>query len=60
MDRQVEVFANPGPNGYGSSEVYPEGHSVPVVIGGRVLGEIAVNEILPPPPALPIPGETGA
>ena len=48
-DRQVEAFANPGPEGYGSSQVYREGQAVPVVIGGVRLGEIAVSDILPPP-----------
>ena len=55
VHRQVEVFADPGPDGYGSSTVYPEGQSVPVVIGGLTLGRIAVNDILPPP----IPPEGG-
>lgn len=60
LDRQVEVFAVPGPNGYTSSQVYPEGQSIPVVIGGLALGDIAVNEILPPPPADSATGDTGA
>ena len=60
VHRQVEVFADPGPDGYGTSEVYPEGQSVPVVIGGQPFGEIAVNDILPPPPAVPTAGGNGA
>jgi Uma2 family endonuclease len=51
VHRQVEVFSNPGPDGYGPSKVYGEGQSVPVVIGGQTLGAIAVNDILPPPVA---------
>jgi Uma2 family endonuclease len=55
-DRQVEVFGEPGPDGYGTSEVYSEGQSVPVVIGGQSLGQIAVNDILPPPQAVTTAG----
>jgi len=60
VHRQVEFFTDPGPDGYGTSEVYPEGQSVPVVIGGLSLGEIAVNEILPPPLAASTAGGNGA
>jgi Uma2 family endonuclease len=48
VDRQVEVYSEPGPAGYGSCAVHREGQSVPVVIGGRVRGRIAVKDILPP------------
>ncbi len=48
VDRQVEVYGDPGPAGYGSCTVYPEGQSVPVVIRGRRVGRIAVKDILPP------------
>ena len=44
VHRQVEVHANPGPEGYRSTEVYREGQSVPVVIDGQVLGQVAVVE----------------
>ena len=46
--RRVEVYTGPGPAGYGSTEVFAEGQSVPVVIGGREVGRIAVADILPP------------
>ena len=51
--RRVEVYTNPGPQGYGPPEVFAEGRSVPVVIGGREVGRIAVTDILPPRPAAP-------
>ncbi len=60
VHRQVEVFADPEPDGYGTSKVYPEGQSVPVVIGGLPLGEIALNDILPPPLAAQPAGGNGA
>jgi Uma2 family endonuclease len=47
VDRRVEVYTKPGPRGYRSTEVFKEGQSVPVVIGGREVGRIAVEEILP-------------
>jgi Uma2 family endonuclease len=46
--RRVEVYTGPGAQGYGSSEVYAEGQSVPVVIAGREVGRFAVADILPP------------
>jgi len=60
VHRQVEVFADPGPDGYSTSKVYAGGQSVPVVIGGLPLGEIAVNDILPSPLAVPTAGGNGA
>ncbi|MGO9464542.1 MAG: Uma2 family endonuclease [Isosphaeraceae bacterium] len=60
VQRQVEVFADPGPEGYGTSKIYVAGQSVPVVIGGLRLGEIAVNDVLPPPLAGPTAGGDGA
>jgi Uma2 family endonuclease len=52
VDRQVEVYTDPAPTGYVATEVFPEGQSVPVVIDGQQLGQIAVSDILPTrPPA---------
>jgi Uma2 family endonuclease len=47
IDRQVEVYTGPGPQGYASTGVFAEGQSVPVVIDGQEYGRIAVEEILP-------------
>ena len=46
--RRVEVYTLGGPQGYGPPEFFEEGQSVPVVIRGRQVGEIAVKDILPP------------
>jgi Uma2 family endonuclease len=46
-DRQVEVYTDPAPGGYLSTEVFPEGQCVPIVIDGQQLGLIAVSDILP-------------
>src|SRR5579883_1994894 len=46
--RRVEVSTRRGPEGYGPPELFVEGPSVPVVIRGRVVGRIAVKDILPP------------
>jgi Uma2 family endonuclease len=51
VNRQVEVYSDPGPQGYRSRVDFPEGQAVPVVIEGRQLGEIAVADILPSRPA---------
>ena len=47
VDRQVEVYTNPGPEGYHSLQVHFAGSVVPVVIDGQALAPIAVDDILP-------------
>lgn len=47
VHRQVEVYSEPGPKGYGSIEVHAEDDAVPVIIDGQTLGRIAVADILP-------------
>jgi Uma2 family endonuclease len=47
IDRQVEVYTNPGPGGYQSRQDYPAGSVVPVVIDGQLRAPIAVDDILP-------------
>jgi Uma2 family endonuclease len=46
--RRFEVYTAPSPAGYASTEVFAEGQSVLVVIDGREVGRIAVEDILPP------------
>jgi Uma2 family endonuclease len=53
IHRQVEVYTDPSPVGYRSTEVFPQRQSVPVVIDGKPVGWIAVSDILPPHPAAP-------
>jgi len=47
IDRQVEVYTDPGPAGYASRQDFPSGQRVPVVIDGQQVGQIAVDDILP-------------
>jgi Uma2 family endonuclease len=47
VDRQVEVYTDPGPGGYASRTDFHPGQQVPVVIDGRQVGQIAVSDILP-------------
>jgi Uma2 family endonuclease len=47
VDRQVELYSNPGPDGYRTREVFASGANVPVVLDGSMLGQIAVVDILP-------------
>jgi len=47
VDRQVEVYTDPGTAGYASRQDFSHGQQVPVVIDGRELGQIAVDDILP-------------
>jgi Uma2 family endonuclease len=49
--RRVEVYADPGPEGYRSRQDYHAGEAIPVVIDGQPLGQVAVDDILPPAPA---------
>ena len=47
VQRQVEVYTSPGPQGYGSCVVFAEGQSVPLVIDSQPCGHLAVTDILP-------------
>ena len=47
VDRRVEVYSDPGPDGYAMTELYGPGSQVPVVIDGAVVGRIAVDDLLP-------------
>lgn len=47
VDRQVEVFTGPSPVGYQTRVDFKPGERVPVVIDGRQVGEIAVEDMLP-------------
>ncbi len=51
VHRQVEVYTDPTPEGYRSSTVFTEVQSVPLVIDGQPLGQVAVADILPSRPA---------
>jgi Uma2 family endonuclease len=46
VDRQVEVYTDPGPDGYRSIQVFTQGQHVPVVLDGRPIGQIAVDDII--------------
>jgi Uma2 family endonuclease len=49
--RQIEVYTDPGPEGYRTRVDFVAGQSVPVVIDGQPIGALAVDDILPPLPA---------
>jgi Uma2 family endonuclease len=57
VQRRVEVYTDPSPEGYRSQRDYHAGDVVPVVIDGQPLGQIAVADILPPPQAEGTPAE---
>ncbi len=48
VELQVEVYSDPGPSGYRSTQILKPGETVPVVIDGLTVGQIAVAELLPP------------
>ena len=50
VDRQIEVYSQPGPDGYQFRDVYVVGQAVPVVIGGVEAEPIDVRSILPSEP----------
>ena len=47
IDRQIEVYTDPGPTGYASRNDFISGQHVPVVIDGVQQGQIAVDDVLP-------------
>ena len=54
VNRQVDVYTDAWPRGYRSRADFPGGQAVPLVIDWQPLGQIAVHEILPSPPATPM------
>ncbi len=48
VDRQVELYSEPGPSGYTSIQILKPGQVLPVMIDAMVVGQIAVSELLPP------------
>ena len=51
IEQQVEVYTDPGPDGYATCEVVKPGKSVRVVIDGKEVGQIAVDDFMPEPGA---------
>jgi Uma2 family endonuclease len=49
--RQVEVYTDPRPEGYGVCTPYQEGQNIPVAIAGVEVGRIPVDRLLPRRPA---------
>jgi Uma2 family endonuclease len=47
VDRQVEVYTGPSPGGYASRVDFKPGQQVSVVVDGREVGQIGVNDLLP-------------
>jgi Uma2 family endonuclease len=47
VDRQVEVYSDPGPSGYRARQDYREGDSVPISIDGHQIGSVTARDILP-------------
>jgi Uma2 family endonuclease len=51
VHRQVEVYSDPGPQGYRARVDFPVGEVVPVVIDGAHVGQVVVDDIMPSRPA---------
>jgi Uma2 family endonuclease len=47
IDKQIEVYTDPGPAGYGSRVDYVAGQEVAVVLDGGEVGRVAVADVLP-------------
>jgi Uma2 family endonuclease len=47
VDRQIEVYSDPQTDGYATRTDYRSGEYVPVVLDGTIVGQIAVDDILP-------------
>ena len=47
VDNQLEVYTNPGTNGYQASQILTPAEEVSVVIEGREVGRIKIAELLP-------------
>jgi Uma2 family endonuclease len=47
VDRQVEVYSGPQPDGYATRTDYRSGQHMPVFLDGTIVGHIAVDDMLP-------------
>jgi Uma2 family endonuclease len=47
IDRQIEVYTDPGPTGYAYRKDLTSGQHVPVGLDGAQCGQIAIDDILP-------------
>jgi hypothetical protein len=47
VDRQVEVYSGPQPDGYATRADYRSGQHVPVFLDGTIVGHFAVDDMLP-------------
>jgi Uma2 family endonuclease len=47
IDNQIEVYSDPSPDGYRSSQIFKSGAEVPVITAGFEVGRIAVDRVLP-------------
>jgi Uma2 family endonuclease len=47
VDRRIEVYTDPGPDGYRSCAAYGPGQAVPIAIDGQLWGELDVRSVLP-------------
>jgi Uma2 family endonuclease len=47
VDYHVEVYSDPAPHGYLSSVFLKPGQTIPLVIDGTEVGQIAVDDVLP-------------
>jgi Uma2 family endonuclease len=52
VNRQIEVYTDPGVEDYANRQDFLPGQQVPLVIDGHQLGQIAVDDILPLPPTM--------
>lgn len=46
--RSIEVHTDPGPEGYATQRDHDSADVIPVAIDGQELGQIAVDDIVPP------------
>jgi Uma2 family endonuclease len=47
VDRQVEVYTGPRPDGYAFRTIYRPGQAIPVVLDGVEVGRVPVDDLLP-------------
>jgi Uma2 family endonuclease len=47
IDQQVELYSDPGPSGYRVRAIFKSGQRIPLKIDGVMVGEIAVDDMLP-------------
>ena len=47
LERQIEVYTGPAPEGYQKCRIYTASETLPVIVDGQEIGQLPIAQILP-------------